>query len=153
MSLPTIQNVITINSDGHHLILTVILILKHATFLLLSDIPWKSALFHADQHYSEANIDLKVQEHLASLSQEHSVEQLASFIMATDIEYQVESLADLEPVARSPAESLAESTPHQDLFVPSPSQSPVDTQVPVRRKEPWFKRVLGPLRKTTRKNK
>jgi hypothetical protein len=63
----------------------VILILKHATFLLLSDISWKSALFHADQHYSEANIDLKVQEHLASLSQEHSVEQLASFIMATDI--------------------------------------------------------------------
>ena len=63
----------------------VILILKHATFLLLSGISWESALVHADQHYQQANIDLKFQEHLAAFSQELSVEQLAGFIMATDI--------------------------------------------------------------------
>jgi hypothetical protein len=147
----------------------VILILKHATFLLLSIQPWESALVHADQHYSEANIDLKIQEHLAA-PQEHSVEELASFIMATDIgwlilasvklishqvcaEYdQGEFLAELR--AESPAES---PSPHQDILGPPPSQSPVETQVPtlvpVHRKGPWFKRVWEPLRKTIRKNK
>ena len=63
----------------------VILILKHATFLLLSGLSWQLALVHADQHYQQANIDLKIQEYLAASSQELSVEQLASFIMATDI--------------------------------------------------------------------
>lgn len=63
----------------------VILILKHATFLLPLGISWQSALVHADHDYQQANIDLKIQEHLAASSQEHSVEQLASFIMATDI--------------------------------------------------------------------
>jgi hypothetical protein len=148
----------------------VVLLLKHATFLLLSNISWRSALAHADRHYQEAKIDLKIQEHLAA-PQEHSIDELASFIMATDIgwlilvsvklishqvctEYdQGESLAELR------AESLPEFTPHQDLFVPSPtrSQSPVETQVPARvpvhRKGPWFKRVWEPLRKTIRKNK
>jgi hypothetical protein len=152
MSLPTIQNVIATNPGSHHLTLAVILILKHATFLLLSIQPWESALVHADQHYSEANIDLKIQEHLAA-PQEHSVEELASFIMATDIEYdQGEFLAELR--AESPAES---PSPHQDILGPPPSQSPVETQVPtlvpVHRKGPWFKRVWEPLRKTIRKNK
>ena len=131
----------------------VIIILKHATSLLLSGISWKSALTYADQHYQEANINLKIQEYLAAPSQKLTVEQLASFIMATDIgwfsilvsivmaishqvctEYQVESLVE----------------PHRlgDEF-------PVETQVPaVRRKDPWFKRVWEPLRNLkTRKHK
>ena len=63
----------------------VILILKHTTSLLLSNSSIQLALTHADQHYQWANIDLKIQEYLAASSQELSVEQLASFIMAIDI--------------------------------------------------------------------
>jgi hypothetical protein len=61
----------------------VILILKHAT-LLASSSP-QSALICADMGYREANIDLKVQQHLTASSQEHSVVLHAGFIMATDI--------------------------------------------------------------------
>jgi hypothetical protein len=63
----------------------VILILKHATFLRLSNLSPKSALTHAELDYQEANIDLKIQQYLAASSQEHSVELFAAFIMATDI--------------------------------------------------------------------
>lgn len=62
----------------------VLLILKHATFLLPSSLSSKSAFTHADRRYQETNIDLRIQEHLATSSQELSVEQLASFVMATD---------------------------------------------------------------------
>jgi hypothetical protein len=62
----------------------VILILKHATVLLISKLLPKSALTHAELGYQEANIDLKIQQYLAASSQECSIEQLASFIMATD---------------------------------------------------------------------
>ena len=61
------------------------LILKHATFLHLSDTPRHSVLTIADQNYQQANIDLKIQQYLTEPSQEHFVEQLAEFIMATDI--------------------------------------------------------------------
>jgi len=63
----------------------VILILKHATFLRLSNLLPESALTHAELDYRKANIDLKVQQHLKASSQEHSVELFAGFIMATDI--------------------------------------------------------------------
>jgi len=63
----------------------VILILKHATFLRLSDLTAELALTRAELHYREANIDLKIRQYLTASSQEHSVEQLAGFIMATDI--------------------------------------------------------------------
>lgn len=56
----------------------------------------------------------------------------------------------------SVAASRAESTPHQDLSMPSPtrSQSPVEAQMPVRRNAPWFKRAWEPLKNLkTRKNK
>ena len=43
------------------------------------------ALTQVEINYQAANIDLKIQEHLASSSQEHSVEGFAHFIMATDI--------------------------------------------------------------------
>ncbi|KAH9047806.1 hypothetical protein EDB84DRAFT_1460349, partial [Lactarius hengduanensis] len=68
------------------LIEAVIIILKHATSLRLSNLSPKSALTHAELDYREANIDSKIQRHLtASSSQEDSVGLFASFIMATDV--------------------------------------------------------------------
>ena len=61
----------------------VILILKHATFLRLTNLSSESALTCADLHYQEANIDLKIQEYLAT-SQEQSIMIFVDFIMATD---------------------------------------------------------------------
>lgn len=63
----------------------VILILKHATSLRLLDLPPESALTCAELDYQKSNIDFKIQEHLKASSQEHSVQQFAAFIMATDI--------------------------------------------------------------------
>jgi hypothetical protein len=64
----------------------VILILKHATSLLLSNLLLpESALTHAELEYREANIDLKIQQLLEASSQEHTVKFFAGFIMATDI--------------------------------------------------------------------
>ena len=65
----------------------VILILKHATFLLFSNLSPASALTNADLGYQEAKIDLKIQQYLVGPSQWYSVEQLASFIMATDFDW------------------------------------------------------------------
>lgn len=64
----------------------VILILKHATFIRLSNLSVspKVALPLAELDYQRANVDLTVQQHLMA-SQEHSVEIFAAFIMATDI--------------------------------------------------------------------
>ena len=63
----------------------VILILKHATFLRLSNLSPKSALTLAEQDYQETNVNSTIQQHLMASSQEHSVELFAAFIMATDI--------------------------------------------------------------------
>ena len=63
----------------------VIFILKHATFLHISVPSQKSALTQAEKDYRAANIDLKIQEFLATSSQELSVGKLAQFIMANDI--------------------------------------------------------------------
>ncbi|KAH9016955.1 hypothetical protein EDB85DRAFT_2018127, partial [Lactarius pseudohatsudake] len=72
--------------DRYHLALAVIIIVKHATSLRLSNLSPKSALTHAELDYREANIDPKIRRHLtASPSQEHFVELFASFIMATDV--------------------------------------------------------------------
>ncbi|KAH9043026.1 hypothetical protein EDB84DRAFT_1472533 [Lactarius hengduanensis] len=71
---------------GHHyhLILAVILILKRTTFLCrLLDMSPERALTHAELDYRDANIDLNIQQYLAS-SQYHSIELFATFIMATD---------------------------------------------------------------------
>jgi hypothetical protein len=62
----------------------VILILKHATVLRLSNLP-KSALTYADLGYQRAEIDMIIQQHLITHGAEHSVEILAGFIMNTDI--------------------------------------------------------------------
>ncbi|KAH9017264.1 hypothetical protein EDB84DRAFT_1522295, partial [Lactarius hengduanensis] len=72
---------------GRHLILAVILILKHATFLHLSNLSPESALTHAELDYQAANIDAKIQQYLMSSSQEHSVKQFTAFIMATDCSF------------------------------------------------------------------
>ena len=63
----------------------VIIILKHATFLRLSNLSSKSALIKADRQYHEANMDLKIQEYLATTCQEQFVTQSVSFIMATNM--------------------------------------------------------------------
>jgi hypothetical protein len=62
----------------------VILILKHTTLLWISTEESKSTLTLAEVDYQKANIDLKIQEYLQA-SLEHSVEESAHFIMATDI--------------------------------------------------------------------
>ena len=61
----------------------VILILKYATFLLLSSPSKESALTCVDQHYREANIDLKIQEYLKT--SQHHIPEYVDFIMATKI--------------------------------------------------------------------
>ncbi|KAH9047168.1 hypothetical protein EDB84DRAFT_1575478 [Lactarius hengduanensis] len=63
----------------------VILILKHATLLRLSNLSPKSALTHAELDYRAANIDVDIQQYLMASSQDHSVELFAAFIMAIDI--------------------------------------------------------------------
>ena len=62
----------------------VIVILKHATFLQLSD-SRASALTHAGLDYQKANIDLKIQHYLMASSPEHSIKEFMGFIMATDM--------------------------------------------------------------------
>ncbi|KAN0129950.1 hypothetical protein V8E53_012276 [Lactarius tabidus] len=62
----------------------VILILKHTTSLWISNEELKSTLTLAEVDYQKANINLKIQEYLQA-SPEHSVEESAHFIMATDI--------------------------------------------------------------------
>ena len=62
----------------------VILILKHATSLRLSKSS-ESALTCAELDYQEANINSTIEQHLLVCSSEHSVEQFAGFIMATNI--------------------------------------------------------------------
>ncbi|KAH8986354.1 hypothetical protein EDB92DRAFT_2105356 [Lactarius akahatsu] len=85
MSLPTIQNLTHISLGDYHLIFAVILILKHATFLLLSNMSPESALTHAEVDYREAKIDSRIRQYLTAPSQEHSVESFADFIIATDM--------------------------------------------------------------------
>ena len=65
-------------------LVAVIIILKNATFLRLSNLSSESALSKADLHYQQANIDLKIQEHLTAC-QEQSVKEFVSFIMGFNI--------------------------------------------------------------------
>ena len=113
----------------------VIIILKHATFLRLSNMSPESALKHANQDYQEANVDLKIQQHLTASSQEHSIMLSEGFIMATNI-----GLFILTSVKRT---SHQEST-CLDILVPSPSpcQPVLETHVH-RKKENWFKQVFS----------
>ncbi|KAH8985620.1 hypothetical protein EDB86DRAFT_2326817 [Lactarius hatsudake] len=122
MSLPTIQNLTTPDLRGHHLILAVILILKHATFLRLESLSPKLALTHAELDYRAANIDVNIQQYLMASSQAHSVELFAAFIMATDILPSNSSATDIVT----------------DIM-------PSNSSVKNREKDHWFKRFLGPV--------
>ena len=62
----------------------VLVILKHAMFLRHS-IKAESALNLAGSAYQQADIDLKIQGFLNASSSERSVEEVASFIMTTEI--------------------------------------------------------------------
>jgi hypothetical protein len=62
----------------------VTLILKHATFLRISNSP-KSALIKAEEDYQKANIDMTIQQHLTACGSKQSVEQFMGFIMSTNI--------------------------------------------------------------------
>ena len=62
-----------------------LLILKHATFLRKSNSKPEAALTKAALDYQEANIELKIQDYLKSISPEDSVETFSGFIMATEL--------------------------------------------------------------------
>ena len=61
----------------------IILILKHATILRVSN-GTEKALTLAEQSYQEAKIDLKVQEYFQAFTASVSVNQISEFIMATN---------------------------------------------------------------------
>jgi len=84
ISLHPIQNLIIHQSSHLHLILAVTLILKHATFLHISDFS-ESALTNVGLNYQKANVDVTIQQHLTACASEQSVEQFVGFIMSTDI--------------------------------------------------------------------
>jgi hypothetical protein len=63
----------------------VILILKHATSLRVSNISSELALTQAELAYQKANIDLKIQQFLKTSSQEHSIQLFSDFIMGIDM--------------------------------------------------------------------
>ncbi|KAH9023386.1 hypothetical protein EDB85DRAFT_2277896, partial [Lactarius pseudohatsudake] len=85
MSFPTIQNLTPTSLGGYHLIFAVILILKHATFLRLSNMSAESALTLAEVDYRVANIDSQIRQHLTAPSQEQSDESFVGFIMAVEL--------------------------------------------------------------------
>ena len=62
----------------------LLIIFKHATPLRLSNTR-ESSLNLVGLDYQKSDIDLKIQDYLKASSQEHTVEDFASFIMATDI--------------------------------------------------------------------
>ena len=62
----------------------IILIFKHAMFLRHLNTT-ESALNLAGLDYQKADINLKIQDYLQASSPEHSVEEAASFVMATEI--------------------------------------------------------------------
>ena len=70
----------------------VVIILKHATQLCLSNIPPGLALTSVELGYQEANINSKIHEHLMVSSQVKPIETYADFIMATDIGWSLASL-------------------------------------------------------------
>ena len=92
----------------------VILILKHATLLRLSNfISSSSTLTQVEQNYQEANISLKIQQYLDASPQEHSIELHAGFIMATHFglfilaSIQVNSLSWCRTLVLRPFDSIS----------------------------------------------
>jgi hypothetical protein len=123
----------------------VILILKHATSLLPNSSPG-SALTCAELGYQEANVDLKILQYLAESSQEFTIEQLASFIMATGIGWFIPTSI------KTISHQLCAEPSHHDPDPLVPSQSSVETKVKTQ-KGHWLKQLSKSLRKSTRKDK
>lgn len=63
----------------------VLIILKHATLLRLSNLSPKAALTQAGQNYQAANIDERIEQYLTASSQVHSIEEFSRFVITTDI--------------------------------------------------------------------
>jgi hypothetical protein len=84
----------------------VILILKHATSLRLSN-NIEQALTLAELDYQQANIALKIEEHLKAFTPEDSVEKLSDFIMATNIGLFMHSSVTTISHLKSPAKVAA----------------------------------------------
>ncbi|KAN0137564.1 hypothetical protein V8E53_004615 [Lactarius tabidus] len=89
MSLPAIQNLVKNGFSNHHLIIAIILILRHATVLRLSNANGpKATLTQAELDYQESSIDLKIQAYLECQVEafaSEDVSQFAGFIKATEI--------------------------------------------------------------------
>ena len=111
----------------------VILILKHATALQVSNLSAKLALVQAGWDYKDSNIDFKIQEHLMTSSQELTVQTSVAFLMATNIGWLFLSLLR-----------------YHLIKVLEPSQSVVDTHG--HGKDHWFKRFGKLLRNGTKKD-
>ena len=111
----------------------VILILKHATALQVSNLSAKLALVQAEWDYNEANVDFKIQEHIMASSQEPTVQTSAAFIMATNIGWLFLSLLR-----------------YHLIKVLEPSQSVVGTHKDG--KDHWVKRFGKLLRNGRKKN-
>ena len=79
----------------------VVIILKHATLLRLSNLSPKLALTCAELEYRAANIDLKIHEHLMASTQVQDIELFADFIMATDIGWFLATLTIISHLAFS----------------------------------------------------
>ena len=125
----------------------VILILKHATSLRLSNF-WTSeaALTHVELEYHKANIDLKIQQYLEASSkvssQEHTasdtIELHVSFIITTEIgkETGLFVFASVKIISHE----VHTETTHQHLM---PSQSSANTHMQ-RKTDHWFKQSFLP---------
>jgi hypothetical protein len=73
----------------------VTLILKHATLLRTSNLP-ESALTTVDLDYQRESIDESIQQYLTACALDVSVEQLAGFIMGTEIGWFILLLLSLQ---------------------------------------------------------
>ena len=93
------------------------------------------ALNHADLDYQEANVDLKIQQHLTVSPQEHSIMLYEGFIMSTDIGLFI--LTFVKRVSHQESTCLDILAPP-----PRPCQSVFERHVH-RTKEHWFKQVFS----------
>ena len=66
-------------------VIAILIILKHATLLRLSNLSPEEALTQAGQDYQAANIDERIQQYLTPSSRVHSIGEFSRFIIATEI--------------------------------------------------------------------
>ncbi|KAI0245354.1 hypothetical protein BJV78DRAFT_1264233 [Lactifluus subvellereus] len=78
MSLPIIKQV---SGKKYHLILAIIMILKHATTLCVSGTSRVSAINQAESDYQKSNIGLQVAQYFTKAPQKYSVQDFVDFIV------------------------------------------------------------------------